>query len=70
MIRTYAGGRSLAFRFHGRKEQGGHQPGEPIIIGRTYPVGPDGAVAHPFTWMDTVEVRLEPVSGRVSARGS
>lgn len=68
IARTYASGGTLALRFSGVIDRAGQNPKEMIVTGRVHMLGPGGLVT--YATMSWVELRLDPASGRISAKGS
>jgi len=68
LTRTYGGGERLIFRLYGTARRIGRDPGPMVVIAHAHRLGPAGARHYPF--MPRIELRLDPASGRILARGS
>jgi hypothetical protein len=66
---TYAAGLVRGLRLHGRMEPLTGQPDLALVIGRVYPLGFGGGIDNRLVSIDRFEIRLDPVSGRIAAKG-
>ncbi|MCI0371571.1 MAG: hypothetical protein L0214_09340 [candidate division NC10 bacterium] len=64
--RTYADGGTFTFRLSGMLQPVWRDPEVMVMTGRTHSVWSDGLVSHrPMVW---IELRLDPQTGRISAK--
>lgn len=70
MNRTYDDGTKRALRLLGRMERPPGNPEAMIVNGRTYLLQPEKGASESLKWVDMVQLRLDPASGRISAKGS
>jgi hypothetical protein len=64
--RTYADGETLTFRLSGMLQPVWRDPEVMVMTGRTHSVWSDSLISHrPMAW---IELRLDPQTGRISAK--
>lgn len=68
ITRTYTGSGTLTLRFSGVIERVERDPEAMVVTGRAHMLGPGGPVI--YASMSWVELRLDPATGRISAKGS
>lgn len=67
--RTYGNGVVRAVRLQGRMELLAGHPEEALVIGGVYPVGSGGGTDNRLVSTVSFQIRLDPASGRILAKG-
>lgn len=68
--RTYADGDTVALRLSGSTERLAGGRDEASVLGRVIAIGSDGGLDNRLVSLSRFEMRLDPVGGRISAKGS